>query len=193
MRLRPLHMIATLLLPLSPARGQDAPPPLAFFGAPVIRYTSLRDQGALMAGGRGGWYVTPALAIGFGLHGTVTEVDAPPEIMPALPYTLDVAVETFAVDFEYVPRPAARTRATVGASLGGAAGHYMKNGTSVQEGETDFMLLFEPAVGVERALARTVWLYLSASYRLLRGVEMLGLTTADLAGPSAAIAVKFGR
>jgi hypothetical protein len=43
-----------------------APHGRSYFGAPVAKYTLLRDQGALMFGGRGGYNITPSLVIGAG-------------------------------------------------------------------------------------------------------------------------------
>lgn len=163
------------------------------FAAPVVRYTTIRSQAALMFGGRGGWSVSPSLVLGFGAYGTLTEVDAAPGAMPGVSYPLDVKLETFGFDAEYAVRPAAPTHLTIAASVGGAANHYYKDGTREQEGETDFMLLLEPSVGVEQRVARWLHLNLAVSYRLVRGVEQVGLGAGDLRGPSAVLAAKLGR
>jgi len=163
------------------------------FVAPVLEVTSLRDQGAVMLGGRGARSLTPSLMVGVGLYGTVVQVDAPEGAVPAAPYELDIKMERFGIDVEYALHPTAPTHLTVGSFLGGAALHYVKDGTRVQEGETDFVLLLQPAVGVERRITDRLHLNLAASWRLAGGVEMAGLTTGDVAGPAVALAVKLGR
>jgi hypothetical protein len=165
----------------------------SYFGAPVVKYTAIRDQGALMFGGRGGWNITPSTALGFGLYGTVSEVDGPEGNVPNVPGVFDLKFESFGFDLEYATHPEAPTHLTLNAFLGGGAVHNVKNNTSEQEGETDFMLLLESAVGVEREI--TDWLHLNfaVSYRLVNGVEQPRLNDSDLNGPAVSFAVKFGR
>jgi hypothetical protein len=146
-----------------------------------------------MLGGRGGWYVTPSVLLGAGLYGTMTEVDAADGAVPEAPSPLDVKFESFGFDLEYAARPAAPTHLTLNAFLGGAAARYVKDGSDAQEGETDFMLLLEPAVGVERRVTDWLHLNLALSYRLVSGVEQPRLTDGDFDGAAAVLAVKFGR
>jgi len=193
-----LLMVAVLLLFAREAAAQERTPGQdaegrGHFGAPVLKYTTLRDQAAVMFGGRGGFNVTPSLMLGAGAYGTMSEVDAREGAVPGAPGPLDVKMETFGFDVEYAVRPAAPTHLTLTAFLGGAASHYMRDGTNEQHGETDFMLLLEPAVGVEQRVVDWMHLNLAVSYRLVRGVEQVGLETSDLRGAAAALAVKLGR
>lgn len=161
------------------------------FGAPVVKFTSLRGQGAVMVGGRGGWIVSPSLTIGGGAYGTVAEVDAPAGV-PFSTGPLDLRMETFGFDAEYRLPFAAPVHLTVGAFAGGAAVHYYKENTDEQDGETDFMLLLEPTAGLERRIVGWLHLHLGASYRLTRGVEQFGLEPRDLDRASVIIAAKIG-
>lgn len=163
-----------------------------YFVAPVFKYTALRDQSAVMLGVRGGKQVSQSLVFGGGLYGTLSQVDAATGVVSAAG-PLDVKFETFGVELEYVTRPGAKTHLALGAFLGGAANRYVKDATNEQDGETDFMLLLEPAVGAERNVTQWARLQLAISYRLVRGVEQRGLTQADFNGLAAAAAVKFGR
>lgn len=184
-----MSLSAAALLAQQPAVGNTA---RGHFGAPVLEYTTLRGQGALMLGGRGGWNLTPSLVLGFGVYGTVSEVDGPAGV-PFAPGPLYVKMESFGVEVEHAFRPAAPTHLTVGVFAGGAAAHYMQEATDEQHGETDFMLLLKPAVGVERRLTDRLHLHLSASYRLVSGVEQPGLATGDVSGAAVALALKIGR
>lgn len=163
------------------------------YGAPVVKYTVLRDQGVMMFGGRGAFGLTPSLMLGGGLHGTLTEVDARSGVVPNAPGPLDLKVETGTVDLEYAPRAAGRTHLTFTAQAGFAALHLTRNGTTDQFGETDFLWLVEPDVGVERSVSGWCHLSLSAAYRLVGGVEQAGLKNADIDGAVLSLAVKFGR
>jgi hypothetical protein len=159
----------------------------------VLKYTTIQGQATLMLGGRAGWNVSPTLVVGFGGYGTLTEVDAPEGAVPGAPTLLDVKLETFGFDVEYAPHPESPTHLTFTAFLGGAASHYYKDGTNDQHGETDFMVLLEPSVGVERRVTDWLHLNLSASYRVLGGLEQTGLAPGDFQVASVALAVKLGR
>lgn len=164
-----------------------------YFGAPVLEVTSLRDRGAVMVGGRGGLNVTSSLTVGVGLYGTLKQVDAPEGAVPTAPYPLDIKMERFGIELEYALHPGDPTYLTLASFVGGGALHYVRDGTQEQEGETDFLLLLQPAVGMERHITDRLHLSLVVCWRLAGGVEMSGLTSGDVAGPAAALAVKLGR
>lgn len=139
--------------------GSDTAPGFqggSHFGAPVLKYTVLTGQGALMFGGRGGWNLTPSLMLGGGAYGTLSEVDAREGAVPDASGPLDVKFESFGFDLEYAVHPAAPTHLTLTTFMGGGAARYAKDKSNEQEGETDFMLLLEPAVGVERSVTPLV-------------------------------------
>ena len=193
-----LAVILLLLLSAIEAIAQDQTPPRkagggSHFGAPVVKYTVIRDQGALMFGGRGGWNITPSLLIAGGGYGTMTEVDAPENAVPDAPGPLDLKMETFGFDLEYAAHPTAPTHLTLGAFFGGAALHYVRDKTGEQHGETDFMLILEPSVGVEQAVTNWLHLNLAASFRLVNGVEQPKLDNGDINGVAVSLAVKFGQ
>ncbi|HSG07160.1 MAG TPA: hypothetical protein VLA36_02305 [Longimicrobiales bacterium] len=174
------------------APRQDAETRGRFF-APVLEVTSLRDQTAVMLGGRGGLSVTPSFMVGLGLYGTLRHVDAPEGAVPTVSYPLDLKMERFGLELEYALHPTTPTHVTASSFVGAGALHYVKSGTQDQEGETDFVLLLQPAVGVEQRLLDRLHLNLAVSWRLAGGVEMAGLTAGDIAGPAVTLAVKLGR
>lgn len=163
------------------------------FGAPVVKYTVIRDQGAVMFGGRGGFNISPTLMLGGGAYGTMTEVDARNGVVADAPGPLDVKLESFGVELEYAPDPGAATHLTANALIGGGAIHYVRDGGGDQHGETDFVLLLEPAFGVEQRVTDWLHLNLAASFRLVNGVEHPGLDPGDFNQPSAVLAIKLGR
>lgn len=165
----------------------------ASFGAPALRVTSLRGQGAVMFGARGGWGISPRLTLGAGAFGTMTEVDARDGAVPDAPGPLDVKFECFGVELEYASRPAAPTHVTVTSFMGGGAAHNAADKSDDQFGETDFMLLWEPAVGVERRLTPSLHVNLALSFRLVHGVEQAGLKPSDLQTAAITLTAKFGK
>jgi hypothetical protein len=187
-----------LFLSLTAAVAQDHTPQQGagkrgHFGAPVVKYTVLRDQGAVMFGGRGGWNPTPSLLIGGGVYATVSEVDARGGVIPETPGPIDLKFDSFGFDLEYAHHPTAPTHLTLTMFFGGAAARYAKDKTDEQQGETDFMLLLEPAVGVERRITDRFHLNLAVSYRWVNDVDQPGLEEGDLKGAAAILAAKFGQ
>ena len=137
--------------------------------------------------------MTPSFVLGGGLYGTVTEVDARSGAGVNAPGPLDLKLEMFGLELEYHVRPAAPMHVTLGTFLGGASARYVRDGTNEQDGETDFLFVVAPALGVERSL--TAWLraHLSASFRYGGEVERAGLRARDVHGPAIALALKIGR
>jgi hypothetical protein len=62
-----------------------------------------------------------------------------------------------------------------------------------QVGESDFVMVIEPAINAE--LNVTTWFRLNAgvSYRIVAGVDQVGLDNSDFSGPAASLTFKFGR
>jgi len=166
---------------------------MSYFGAPVVKWTVIRDQSAVMIGGRGGWNITSSILVGGGLYGTIKNVDAPEGAVPDAPGRLDIKLETFGFDVEYAVRPTAPTHMTLGMFLGGGADHYVQHDTGQQFGETDFILFVEPGIGVDHRLTDGVHLNLAVSYRMVSGVDQPGLENSDFNGMAVALAVKLGR
>lgn len=164
-----------------------------YFGAPLLKYTVINDQGVLIFGGRGGWYVTPSLIVGGGLYATITEVDAAEGSVPNAPGPLDIKQESFGFELEYATNPAAHTFLTFYLFCGGAAHHYVRDKNREQHGETDFMLLLEPALGVEQSIAAWLHLNLAVSYRIVNGIEQPHLENDDYNGPAITLAIKIGK
>ncbi len=196
--MRKIAILTTLLLVAATSSAQEqTPQPVkkarSYFGAPVIKYTVISKQAAVMAGGRGGWNLNPSLVVGFGAYGTMRGVDLRVPTVPGASGPLDIKFETFGLELEYSPHPAARTRLTLGSFFGGGASHYVRNGTTEQHGETDFMLVLEPAVGVQQRVTDWLHLNLALAYRLVGGAEQPGMEARDLNGPVASLAVKLGR
>jgi hypothetical protein len=168
------------------------------FGGPVIKYTRIHEQNALMVGGRGGWIFNHTLIIGGGGYGVISEVDGADGVLGPQEGPLDIEFGCFGIEVEYIRNSNSLLHYSFYTLMGGGANNYVKDVGSVwdsneQSGETDFMLVLEPAVNGE--LNITPWFRLNAglSYRLVSGVEQAGLDNGDFNGPAVTIALKFGR
>lgn len=167
------------------------------FGGPVIKYTTIKDQGAVMVGGRGGWILNHSLVLGGGGYGVVSEVDAPAGVLPE-EGPLDIEFGYGGFEMEYIFHSDSLIHATLYALMGAGTARYVKDVGPVSEsneqaGASDLVGVFEPGVGAE--LNVTTWFRLDAgvSYRMVGGAGQAGLSNQDLAGVAGILTFKFGR
>lgn len=167
------------------------------FGAAVFKYTSIKDQGAIMFGGRGGWVINHSLLIGGGIYSIVSKVDAQEGVLP-LEGPLNVDLSYFGLETEYIIKPADLWHFTTYIFVGAGSTRYVKDVGSVfksseQSGESDIVFVTEPAVNVE--LNITNWFHVNTglSYRLVTGVNQPGLESSDFSGITGTLAFKFGK
>lgn len=109
---------------------------------------------------------------------------------------LDIKFLYGGVELEYVIHRNSRTQVSLGALLGGSANNYVRDVGAVlrsheQVGETDFGLVLEPGLNVD--FSPTQWFSVNpgVSYRIVTGVEQVGLKSRDFNGIAATLAFKF--
>lgn len=171
---------------------------LSGFGGPVIKYSRIHDQNALMVGGRGGWVLNHTLMLGGGGYGIISEVDAPAGALGPWERSLDIEFGYGGFEIEYIRNSNSLLHYSIYTLIGGGANNYVKDAGSVwdsneQSGETEFLLVLEPAFTGELNVAPRVRLNVGLSYRLVSGIEQAGLDNSDFSGPSASLTLKFGR
>jgi len=167
------------------------------FGGPVVKYTSVYGQSALMIGGRGGWILNHSLVIGGGGYGVVNEINAPEGVLPNQG-PLDIEFGYAGLELEYIFHPKSLLHFSIYTLLGGGDNHFVRDVGPVSEsnqttGESDFVYILEPAVNAE--LNVTKWFRLNAgiSYRLVTGVEQEELDESDFSGVAGILTFKFGK
>ena len=167
------------------------------FGGPVVKFTNINDQFAVLIGGRGGWILNHSLLLGGGLYGVANEVDAPEGALP-LEGPLDIEFGYGGFELEYIIHPKSLVHYSVYTLIGAGATNYVKKFNSFfesneQAGETDFLFVLQPAVNAE--LNVTTWFRLNAgiSYLLVVGVDQNALDNQDFSGIAAILTFKFGK
>ena len=167
------------------------------FGGPVVKYTSVYGQSAVMFGGRGGWIINHSLVLGGGGYAVATEVDAPAGVLPEQG-PLDIEFGYGGFELEYIIHPKSLGHFSIYTLIGGGDNHYIKDVGPVTKskqttGESDFVFVLEPAVNGE--LNITTWFRLNAgvSYRLVTGVHQEGLQNSDFSNIAAILTFKFGK
>jgi len=167
------------------------------FGGPVVKYTTIYDQGALMLGGRGGWILNHALVLGGGGYGVVNEINAATGMLPG-EGPLDIKFGYGGFEVEYIFNSMSLTHFSIYSLFGVGDLHYAKDEGPLSEsdqttGESDFVYVIEPAINAELNVIK--WLRVDAgiSYRLVMGVNQTGLGSSDISGVSALLTFKFGK
>lgn len=166
------------------------------FGGPVVKFTSINGQAAVLIGGRGGWIFDHSLIVGGGAYAVVNEINAPEGVLP-FEGPLDIEFGYLGFELEYVSRPASLLHYSLYTFIGGAATNFVKDVGPVyksneQVGETAFMFLLEPGANAELNVASWFRINAGVSYRLAVGVEQEGLKDGDFRGIAATLTFKFG-
>lgn len=152
------------------------------FGAPVVKFTEVLGDFAVLAGGRGAWIIDHTVMIGGGGYGLVTDV----------------------YDFRLVPAPRIRfgygglELSVVAASnsvvhfsvmsLVGGGGITMG-----APGPTDAVFVLEPQLNLVLNVTPYMRLAAGGGYRWVTDVDWYPLTDDDMSAWQVSLALKFGR
>ena len=161
-------------------------------GAPVIRFTRVAGEGHFMFGGAGGWIINQTFVVGGAGWGAVDDLETtyqPSPQEPTLTRTVSFGYGGFFL--EYVGLSHQVVHFTISA-LVGAGGLGFHDPMGVYDRAGDGFFAMEPGAGVELNVVKFFRVNVGGSYRLTKGALFAGVDDADLRGPSAAIAFKFG-
>jgi hypothetical protein len=166
------------------------------FGAPVVKFTAIKNQAAIIFGGRGGWVFNHSLILGGGIYGIISEVDAPNGVLPK-EGPLDIELDYIGAEVEYVFHPMQLYHYNIYTLIGSGTARFVKDVGSVfnsneQAGESDLVFVLEPGVNCEVNV--TTWFRIDAgvSYRLVTGVNQPKLKSSDFCNFAASLTFKFG-
>ena len=170
------------------------------FGAPVLKVSTVKKHFAVFAGAYGGWLINHSLLIGAGGYGLVSHIGLPPEALIFRPFDTFIRLQFGygGIVLEYIGHPMDLIHYSVAMLVGGGAVVYSEHGW-LSEGwntstvyPTSTVFVFEPGVNVELNVTSFLRVAAGGSYRFVNGVELAGLSNADLGGPSLNLALKFG-
>lgn len=165
------------------------------FGGPVMGFTTIRDQAALLMGGRGGWLINHRLVIGGGGYGVTHRLDVPGGATVA-----DADYQTMfgygGFWTEYIVAPSRLVHGSVGLLIGAGSLKYHRFRHSPMVGgdsDDDAFFVLDPTVSVELNVVSFMRLALFANYRRVWGVDLTGMDNGDVSGVGAGAMLKFGR
>jgi len=172
------------------------------YGAPVVKFTNVKGEFAVLAGGYGGWFINHTFLVGIGGYGLATRINASEaaQLKYGEEEQLKVMFGYGGAVLEFVGNSNKLVHYSV-STLIGAGGiayterdhyDYDENDEEDHMGPSDAVFVLEPALNVELNVASFFRINAGAGYRMVTGVNLTGLKNSDLSGPSATLAFKFG-
>ena len=171
------------------------------YGAPVVKFTSVKGEFAVMVGGYGGWLINHSFMLGGGGYGLATR-----HMLEPASGTSSI-LEDRRIEFgygggilEFIFSPMAVLHSTVFLLIGGGAvsvqNDYMGFFDTMhgEWGVKDGVFVLEPSVNVELNVTSFFRVNAGGSYRFVSGTSSTyGLKNTDLSGASINLALKFGK
>jgi hypothetical protein len=165
------------------------------FGAPVAKITKIKDQNAILIGGRGGWIINHTLVLGLGGYALVNENIDKTQIAPGHSRFMGMGYGGF--ELEYIILPHQLFHPTIGILAGGGSINYIDRYydevDDQDDDDFDGFFILEPAASVELNVIPLLRANFGVSYRMVSGVEYYGLKDSDFSGLSANLTLKFGK
>lgn len=164
------------------------------YGGPVVKFTSIDNDFAVMAGGRGGWIVNHSFVLGAGGYGLVQDnIDRYPISFDRNNF-LTMGYGGFMMEYDFSPHRLVHGSGIIligGGELSRAISGPYHWETLDNTGDGFFVV--EPEVDVTVNMTSFMRISTGASYRFVSDVEMSGLTNGDISGPAATLTLRFGK
>ncbi len=170
------------------------------YGAPVVKFSTVKNHFAVFVGGYGGWLINHTFMIGGGGYGLASKIKG--EQSAGLYYNF---IDDIKIDFgygglvlEYIGQPDNLVHYSVSALIGAGgvsySSYFLDAFTSgdYNDNHNAAVFVFEPGINAELNVTTFFRIDAGVSYRLVTGTDIAGLKNSDLGGPAAGLAFKFG-
>ena len=176
------------------------------YGGPGIKFGRIAGNNAVFVGGRGGWIINHHFVIGAAGYGMATKPLAPRDARTS--YAVSNGIEErLGVGYgglmmEYFIMPKKMIHATVGVLVGGggiSVNQHLRSRNvdndrrDMMDGPSDSFFIAEPEIHCELNIVHFLRVDLGASYRVVTGVNGIGLENKDLRGPGGSLLLRFGK
>ncbi len=158
------------------------------YGAVSMKFSPIQGQFGTLIGGYGGWFINKTLLIGGGGYGLTTNITSTQRPGESISFGYGGVV------LEYVGASDKVFHYAVQALFGwGGVGIYSpRDVRSFSSRSTSPVFVIEPSLLAELNVTNFLRLAVGGGYRFATGVELSGLTNADLSGVSVSVNLKFG-
>ena len=169
------------------------------FGAIVLKYSEINEQGALLLGARGGWMINNSLGIGAGVYGLVSDISVSVVDQDRSENKSDnVDLIYGGAEISYMFSPDDDLHLTVNTLIG--FGKVSVNYAKIDNTNNDFndfhggdiFFVAEPSFGLMANVSSFLRFDLGVSYRFASGVDDQSITFKDVSGISGVLALRLG-
>ncbi len=151
------------------------------FGAPIVRFSEINGQFAVLVGGRGGWIINHTFALGAAGYGVATDVQ-----VAGNPNRRGLEFGYGGADLEIILGSDALIHVTFNTLIGG--GSYRLN----YGGPYDGVFVLEPALNIDLNVTSFMRLGVGGGYRWVTDVDIVGFTDSDFSAFFGSLVLKFG-
>lgn len=168
------------------------------YGALVINFTNVKNDFGVMVGAYGGWLINHSFLIGGGGFGLANNIKAPTEAQPNGAATstenlLYLKEGYGGLVLEYIFNSNKLFHYNIQTLIGGGGLTYsLKNQYDVAADKNSPFFVWEIGANAEFNVVTYFRLCIGGKYRLVSGVDMVGISDSDLSGPNLALTFKFG-
>ena len=159
------------------------------YGGPVWKMGLINGHLGLFSGGRGGWIINHIFVIGGGGYSQVLDVETDYVSVNEKPLYLNVSYGGF--EMEYIHQSDKLIHWTIHMMIGSGKVK-LKEHNPNEAVETDNFFMIEPSFNVDMNISTWFRIELRVSYRLAMGVDLTGIGSSDICGPSGLVILKFG-
>jgi len=161
---------------------------IGVFGGPIVKFTEINDDFAVLVGGRGGLIINHAFSIGAGGYGLANDIMVD-NIPPRQDYFLEFGYGGLVL--EYILRPRKLLHLSVHTLIGGGSLCYRDDW--YEPWDDDAFFVAEPGLDLMLNVTKCFRIGIGGSYRYVAGIGLDGLTNKDVSGATAGLTFKFGR
>lgn len=165
------------------------------FGAPVIKFTSLDGQSAVLLGGRFGWVINKSIVLGGGIYGLVNSINTN-VTDPISGQNVILGFNCGGLEFEYIFFSSAPFHGSIDMFFAGGGVTYSVENKNIPHTSyfSQNLLVWEPQINIEFKIVD--WFHLAAgvSYRMITSYNgYFGFSSNDFKGVAGLLTFKFGK
>lgn len=165
------------------------------YGGPMLSFTSINGEAAVLVGGRGGWIINHRFVLGGGGYGLSTNLRA--DVQGPQGEELFLEAGFGGVLLEYYFHPQRLLHFSLQTFIGGGSVTYSDRNQNTDDDTDepygmDNFFYCEPGVTLTLNVTSFMRLGGGVSYRYVNGVSLAPLKNSDLAGPAVNVFLNFG-
>jgi hypothetical protein len=159
---------------------------IGLFGGPVVKFSEVNNEFAVLVGGYGGFVFNHTFMIGGGGYGLTNEITT--GVYPYGPLYLRCGYGGLMLGYVLGSRKVAHL--SFHSLIGGGAVSLEPD--YFYDWYDDAFFVFEPGLDFEFNVTRHFRMGIGGTYRFVQGIDTYGLTDEDVSGASVSLTFKFG-